>query len=276
VRWVEFADDLELPITCGEQLHTVRWRHGEVELVDHDDLDAELALVAFGGAEPRCLAVLALWNDATADGGFLGEWADGGFDSSRLWWLTMALERMRSEGFHEFLRDLPLRRANRMGHFLTTFPSLWIDRAATTVAERSIRGDGVECVQVPALITQAVARRLRRSFVLSVGGRQTALGAAALVPFEPVVSDGEAPAVDGVLNGRSSCVRVSVDRSWLFDVWGAGAAVIDGSLVLALDWRASDLQAVVVRWRPGEAGLLPLVRTIGVANIDGAWVERDQ
>ena len=279
MSWTTTLDDLELGVTCGARRHVVRWHQGQVEALDHPDLDAERALLAFGGDEPPCLAVLSLWNEAVDDGGFLGEWAEGDFDSSRLWWLGMALERMRSEGFHEFLRDLPLPRANRMGRFLTAFPPSWIDRAAAEVAAREIDGTGVVCGHAGRLIDQAVARRLRRSFVLSVGGRQTPLGAAALVPFEPVVLADSPPAVEGRLRGRSSWVRVTVDRRWLFEVWGAGAAVIDGSLAVALDPEPNSPRATVVRWSADGDGVRPELETMAVDFSSGprrCWIPRDQ
>lgn len=252
-RWADLVPSLKLEVMCGASAHTIQWHGGALRLLDHEDVDAELALVAFGGAEPPCLARLALWNEAVADGGFLGEWVDEDLDQSRLWWLGMALERMRSEGFHEFLRELTPPRAARMGQFLTSFPAPWLDRAAATVAESLIDGSGVVCNRAADLLPPAVARRLRRAFVTSVGGRQVALGGAALVPFQPVIDPTE-PFAEGVIRGRASQVRIGVEQRWLFDVWGAGVAVVDGHLVLDVQHRSPKAQATIVVWDRADSG----------------------
>ncbi len=239
--WTATAAEVELAVACGPDRHRLVWRRGEVILADHPDLAAERALVALGGPEPACLARLRLWHDAVADGGFLAEWVDEAhLGDARLSWLGMALERLRMEGFHEFLRHLPPARAERMGQFLHRFPRPWLDRAACAVSSALIDGGGVEgggvrCVLAPELVTQAVAHRLRRSFVDSIGGRLTAWGAAALVPLTITVSPDGTTAVAGTVTGPGRAVALSVGPGWLHRVWGAGAAVIDGHLVLALE-----------------------------------------
>jgi hypothetical protein len=249
MRWSDAVEGLELTVHCGGARHVVRWTAGAVNLDQHPDLDAELALVAFGGDEPPCVSAHRLWSDAVTDGGFLGEWADGEYDRARRWWLAMALERMRHEGFHEFLRDIPLARARRMGEFLTRFPDPWLDRAACQVADAALAGDP----RLAALVRVAVSRRLRHAFVLAVGGRQVALGAAALVPLSVEFSPGPAAAV-GRLDGRSSRVGLVVDDRWLARVWGAGAAVVGGDLVLSVDYASATPLARAVRWVPEGSG----------------------
>lgn len=265
--WARYVETVALEVPCNGDRHTIRWDAGRLVLDQHADIEAERALVAFGGDELPCLTLLDLWNEALVDGGFLGEWVDGELDPPRLWWLGMALERMRNEGFHEFLRELPVGRANRMGRFLTQFPEPWLDRAAAHVAENMIDGDGVVCARAPALIPHAVARRVRRAFVLSIGGRQIAFGAAALVPFRPSVGQHVAPAIDGEIKGRSSWATLSVDQRWLFDVWGAGASVVDGHLVLAL----RDGEATAVDWRQIDGRYVPRLVAAGIVHDGQTW-----
>jgi hypothetical protein len=285
MRWVDAIEPFELDVACSGVTHLIRWQRGVPDLVDHHDVDAELALIAFGGDEPSCLEHLRLWNDAVADGGFLGEWVDEDLDQARLWWLGMALERMRSEGFHEFLRDLPLARAARMGHFLTTFPSPVLDLAAAAVAEALVDGDDPVCNRAAGLLPIAVARRLRRSFVSSIGGRQIALGGAALVPFEPIVASTSTgvdiePFAEGIIRGRSSWVRIGVNERWLFDVWGAGAAVVDGHLVLSIDYDTErdassvpgDPSGLVVHWKKAiDGGDTAEVRKLPLRHDGQRW-----
>ncbi len=250
--WADTAPDLELAVPCGPERHRLLWRRGEVLLADHPDLASERALVALGGPEPACLARLRLWHEAVADGGFLAEWVDEAhLGDARLSWLGMALERLRMEGYHEFLRHLPPARAERMGQFLHRFPRPWLDRAACAVSAAVVEGDGVRCALAPDLVSQAAAHRLRRSFVDSIGGRLTAWGAAALVPLTISVSPRPAAAVAGTVTGPGRAVTLTVGPGWLHRVWGAGAAVIDGHLVLALEPVSGALaEARVVAWHP--------------------------
>ncbi|MDA3040377.1 MAG: hypothetical protein O3C27_12790 [Actinomycetota bacterium] len=267
MRWTDAARELVLDVACSSDgraaPHRIRWVEGEVRLDQHPDVDAELALVAFGGEELPCVALHRLWNDAIRDGGFVGEWAEGDFDAARRWWLTMALERMRTEGFHEFLRDLPLPRARRMGQFLTAFPDEWIDRAACHVADAPPGND-----RVLTLLRAGAARRLRHAFALAVGGQQVPLGAAALVPLAVSVSRAGAGepecSVEGRLAGRNSWAQLAVSDRWLPDVWATGRSVVDGHLVLAVrfpdglpgaeDSRTAIGSVVVWRPQPGAGG----------------------
>lgn len=254
MSWADNAPILERAVACSGSQHTLRWSAGGLVLVDHPDRDAEVALVAFGGEEPPCLTLAHLWDEGVADGGFLAEWAHGELDRARRWWLDMALERMRSEGFHEFLRDLPFPRARRMGEFLAAFDDEWLDRAAAEVAARLDGPEAATCDRAPWLIDNAVVRRVRRAFVSAVGGRQLALGAAALVPVRvQVLPGGAEPTVHGLLDGRASWAEITVGRRWLADVWAGGTAVVDGELVLAVDHETGTRQSVT--WRNGHAEL---------------------
>ena len=267
--WAATAADLELTVACGPATHRLAWRQGAVVLLDHPDLAAERALVALGGPEPACLTRLGLWRQAVADGGFLAEWVDDAhLSDARLSWLGMALERLRMEGFHEFLRHLPPTRAERMGQFIHRFPRPWLDRAACAVSWAIVEaeceaagpgpagpGSGVTCTHAAGLLPQAVAHRLRRAFVDSIGGRLVAWGAAALVPLSITVTAGTGPAVAGTVTGPGRAVALTVGPGWLHQVWGAGAAVVDGHLVLALNpGPAGRSLAQVVTWDRPPAG----------------------
>ncbi len=281
-----------MSVGCEGNRHRLLWRQGRVELLDHPELEAELAMVGLGGPEPRCVSLLRLWDDALADGGFLAEWVDETrLSPSWFSWLAMALERMRSEGFHEFLRGLPPARAQRMGEFLHSFPVPWVDRASAAVSLAVAEGSGVACDQASGLLAAGVSHRLRRAFVDGVGGRQLAVGAAALVPLRIGIESGVEPSIAGSLTGPERGVRLLVDRSWLHRVWAAGASVIDGRLVLALDepppttpstararTRSSDPTdsisaiATLVGWAqpPGDR-LQPVVERAAVRFVDRQW-----
>ena len=215
-----------------------------------------------------------LWHEAVADGGFLAEWVDeANLSTTRLSWLTMALERMRNEGFHEFLRHLPLGRAERMGQFLHRFPQPWLDRAAGAVAEAIVDGGGVECHYAVQLLPTAIANRARRSFVTSVGGNQLAVGAAALVPLTIDVVAHSRPQVTGRLTGADRGIALAVETSWLHQVWAAGANVIDGHLVLRRQpgrQRASS-DVVIVSWREDGPSFTPALEYRSARYGQGGW-----
>ncbi len=265
-----------MAVPCDGGVHRLMWGRRGIELIDHPDLDGELAMVALGGAEPRCLWLYRLWNDAVADGGFLAEWVDESrLSTSWFSWLAMALERMRTEGFHEFLRGLPPARAQRMGEFLNAYPLPWINRAAASVSEAVTEGVGVGCVHASPLLADAVGQRLRRAFVDSVGGRHLSVGAAALIPLAINVGGPEAPSLRGALTGPGRGVELIVDGSWLHRVWAAEAAVIDGDLVLAVDPPKTGLGpaiATIVEWRrDGAAGAAPHLERRPVTFANGRW-----
>ena len=262
MNWWHSSPALELAVPCSGSVHHLVWREGAVSVVDHPELDAERALIGLGGQEPMCLADQRLWQEAVADGGFLAEWVDeANLSATRLSWLTMALERMRNEGFHEFLRHLPLKRAERMGQFLRRFPQPWLDMAAGAVAEAIVDGDGVSCQHAAQLLPTAIANRVRRSFVSSVGGNQVAVGAAALVPLTIEVTTRGEPWAGGHLTGADRGISLAVDSSWLHEVWAAGANVIDRHLVLGRHPRARGRRGerpdpISAHWPPEEVVVL--------------------
>jgi len=250
-------------------------------MLDHPVPEAEVALVALGGDEPPCLALARLWKLALADGGFLEEWADDAHLSpARLSWLQMALERLRNEGFHEFLRSIPTARAEPMGRFLLTFPRPWLDRAAAAVAEATVDvdGDGVICEHASGWLNRAAAQRVRRAFVTSVGrtsDNHLSLGAAALVPLTvDVQAVGQAqPIVTGRITGPERGVAIKIDERWLHQVWGAGAAVIDDRLVVRIEPAEPTSEtglhalATVVEWREGK----PTLHSWPARHDGGRW-----
>jgi len=275
--WHQTAPPTDLDVACSGARHQLRWAENGVELLDHPELDAERALMALGGAEPACLALLTLWQEAIDDGGFLAEWADEAhLSNARLSWLTMALERMRTEGYHEFLRDLPPKRAERMGQFLSRFPRPWHDRAAATVAEAIVDGAGVGCGQAPRLLTVAIANRLRRAFVTSVGSATLSLGAAALVPLDLTVTSDRPVQVTGRLRGPDRGVSIVVAPGWLHQVWAAGAAVIDGHLVVSACAQGPQtstprLRVTTVEWDDNNPSTTPRLRPREAVLGDRTW-----
>ena len=269
--WNDHVPDASLVVDCEGARHVVRWSAGGLLLDAHPDVAAERVLVALGGVPPACLAVADLWEAAVTDGGFLWEWAADDVGPARRAWLHTALERLRNEGVQEFLHRLPIGRAERMGRVLALLPPAMVDRAAMALAWR-LETDPDPSLDEP--LAEAVARRLRRAFVASVGG-VGGVQTAALVPFRCRVEGGSAsPAVSGRLAGRSSSVVVTVAASWLAHVWARQVTVVSGAMVLAADEREGGLDTTVLEWHPAAGGLEPRLRTVTVVHRDGGWVIR--
>ena len=276
MHWHGTNHDLELSIRCGGTTHTVRWDDGAFEMLDHPDADSERALVAFGGPEPACLGVFELWNDGIVDGGFLEDWVvENHLSLSYLSWLGMAIERMRLEGFQEFLRDLPIHRAERMGRFVHTFPLPGLNRAAAEVSSALASGSNVACANAPRLLTEAAAQRLRRSFVSAVGDNHMPLGAAALVRLDIDVTERRETTVHGNLLGQDARVGIRIARDWLHEVWALGASTIGGDLVvdLTLEEDVDDrgqvtAVAYVVKWPSRQ----PALAAVRVRHTGAGWV----
>ncbi|MCP3854157.1 MAG: hypothetical protein GY698_05395 [Actinomycetia bacterium] len=264
-------EDLELTVRCGGGLHVVRWSRGRLVLDHHPDIDAERALVAFGGEAPPCVAHYELWCEAVADGGFLGEWAHRHeIGRDRLWWLKVAIERMRSEGVQEFLRDMSRPTAARMGQFVTGFPQSFVDQAGAEVARRLLAGENVAYPRADLLIEQAVALRVREAFARSIGGTLLSLGAAALVPFRPMIANDVEAGISGVLDGRNSWVEVTVSPAWLAQVWARGLGVVEGHLLVAVDDESH--RALVVTWNGEANGLhVPVVDWSDLVHRPDGW-----
>lgn len=275
MTWWDTALPLELTINCTGERHLLRWGRGRLSLEHHPDLEAELALIALGGEAPTCLRYRSLWEDAITDGGFLAEWVDEAhLTPARLSWLGMALERMAGEGFHEFLRDLPLRRAERMGQFLHRFPRPWLDRAAATISAAVVDGPGVTCDHAVQLLSASVAVRLRRCFVTAVGGTHLTVGTAALVPLSVSVSPTPISSIAGHLQGPDRGIGVEVDPGWLHRVWAAGVGVIDGRLVVDAKpgpdpGRTTSL--AVVDWDRSSPEVTPTLSWQTASFVDDRW-----
>jgi len=284
--WRVTARPAELSIGCSGERHRLIWANGEVHLPDHPDRDAELALVGLGGPEPNCIAHMRLFEDAVRDGGFLAEWADdSGLTQAWYSWLDMALERMRTEGFHEVLRALPQERSLRMGEFISRFPLAWLDRAGAAVAEQVVgtdagQGPGVVCEDAEANVLHAIRVRARRAFVTSVGAIHLTVGGAALVPLRVQITTTTAPSAEGHLAGPQRGAVLTLNPTWLHEVWAAGAATIENRLIVDLRPDPTDLHratATWVDWSPTGPATTPapsqgpMLQQAPVRHTDSGW-----
>ena len=263
IFWNGTANPLTLDVMCDGLIHQLEWSDGAVRMCQHPDADAELALIGLGAPEPRCLNLLRLWDEALTDGGFLEEWViETHLSDAYRSWLGMALERMRLEGFQEFLRGLPINRAARMGQFVHSYPMPWLDRAAAEVAHGLDIGRGVSCTDAPRHLQDGTSVRVRRAFVNAVGTTQLSLVAAALVRLDVHADAHLEASITGSLVSTDRPVRIDVSPSWLHTTWARGAAVVDGHLILGLSIPSGTTRtkrvsatAEAVMWDGGVAQL---------------------
>jgi len=282
--WHRFVEPVTLAVDCGRLRHQIRWAEGQVDALDHDNLDAERALMAFGGAPVACVALIDLWDDLVSDGAFLGEWAPLGFGAQRRSWLAAALERMASEGYHEFLRAIPMARASQMARGLLAFPEAWLLRAA---AEHSARVEASLITPSPPVeqfLVDAISVRARRAFVASLVGRGLPAGRAALTPLAVHVSNSETVSAWGELGGSGGSrsphnrqaphnrqtllrnhlepVSVVLPRGWLHRVWAPGMGVIGPYLVLDATFGSEpNARVTAATWDQGRAMVVTGVAT---------------
>lgn len=255
-HWWEGVGEVRMAVACGGSTHEVIWRHGDLVVPEHPDLDGERALAAFGGDRPGCVAVADLWRDALADPVFLGEWArHESADARRQSDFEHRWRRLFTEGVQDVLHGVPPARAARVGEVLAAWPQPLQDRLAVTVVAGldPSRADPV----LAAAADRAVAVRARTAFVASLAREHAHPRPDALVPVR--VRRAAAPEVDGRLARRASGVLLGLPWSWLGRVWARGLAVVDGRLVLDATPGTQRWCLTVVAWEGAPEARASLV-----------------
>jgi hypothetical protein len=249
MHWTERIPSAFFDVQCEGSEHRVVWSEGQLLLCAHPEIDAERALIALGGITPSCLQILNLWESAVSDGGFIEEWA-GCFkaDKRRRWWLSTALERLKSEGVQDFLHDLPRTRATRMCEVTIGLPHEFLDLAAVTVVAQADEGlrDLDEYLFMHS--TLAVQMRSRRSFVLTLQAHESSFKSPALIPFQCQVNEDITPTVTGVLAGKNSKVLLMLRPSWLNRVWARNLAIYEKRLTIDVVTEKNQLYLSQVDW----------------------------
>ncbi|MFO4631471.1 MAG: hypothetical protein ACJ05G_03905 [Actinomycetota bacterium] len=249
VHWTEHIPSAFFDVRCEGSDHRVIWSEGKLSLCAHLEIDAERALIALGGKTPSCLKILNLWESAVSDGGFIEEWA-GHFkeDTRRRWWLSTALDRLKSEGVQDFFHDLPRTRATRMCEVTLGLPHEFLDLAAVTVlaqADEGLRDLDEYLFAHSALATQM---RSRRSFVLTLQAHESSFKSPALIPFRCEVNDDITPTIAGVLAGKNSEVLLTLRPSWLNRVWARNLAIYQKRLTIDAVSKDNELYLSQVEW----------------------------
>lgn len=256
--WYDQVPAARFDVDCEGDRHTVTWSRGQIILEQHPLIDTEKALIALGGVRPKCLDVLELWESAVRDAGFIEEWAPWHTaDRQRRWWLTTALERLRSEGVQDFLYDLPRERAVKMGEVSVTLPHEFLDRAMATLVDA---GDKRGWDFNPALsrhLAEATRLRARRAFVKALTNQRPAVPSPALIPFRCQIELSGEPSIRGCLSGRDSRIEISLHPRWLSRVWARGVSVHDGRFTVDTYENKNSVLLTQIEWVPNGNKLNP-------------------
>ena len=65
--WWLSLPEAQATIDCGEQTHRLRWQQGDLQAVDHEDIEAERTLAALGDQRCACADVLDAWARHASD-----------------------------------------------------------------------------------------------------------------------------------------------------------------------------------------------------------------
>jgi hypothetical protein len=266
-------------VACGDDTHRLRWEHGALQALDHDDPEAELALSALGGERCACADVLDAWARHDSDPRVLvlasrgpsdplaahADWTAQLGASQRAVTPTMA---PRSRIAPRSLLRLPSRRRAMAASGASARASVGSRPVAAgqfalrTPAESELvallgLGGGLQD-RLVATVAAEWAQRFegpesalegaRPQLYASMQGRlvaalRTWLGRTDL-EVELEMIDGRSPPA---LSERRGAVRAELPFGWLADVWSRGLSIVWGRFCLAAtteDGRAWTLTTV--------------------------------
>jgi hypothetical protein len=258
--WFHSLPSCEAYLPCGTGRHIVRWEAGELRLLSHPDVEAELVLAALGGEKARCVEVAQAWERYAADLSVLTVGPRGPADEIAVSWDDVdAAQASRFGG------------SSAYGH----------PRARRTGGPGSLRGPGPMTPPIPARYQQAMQDReqasQRRNDMLSLlalgyGFQVRLIGqvAEAASGLTPEAADKSRPSLVAALTARLAPVaeewlgidpgqvvvtlhhgpgwgsaeltgrgeqrrlRVSLPAGWLARVWAAGLTLTGRHLVVAV------------------------------------------
>lgn len=226
--WYATFPPVRVGVPCGGADHHLTWRKGALCLDDHD-LGAEVALEALGGDPVPCVAVLRAWRAVCGSPRPLSAWGE-----------TAQL------GSHAATP-----RAGPMRAQLDALPGPLHDVVAAASLVRAqrhaARGDAVN---LPAQLHRLVAERFTDALRASLRPVR-ACGVRTDVRYTVrVTAVGEPPSVEVQSHRTGVRLEVGLSLGWLVEVWGRGAACVDGRLVLrmhppgglAMRWDVVDMQ----------------------------------
>lgn len=233
--WLATLPDLDVEIPCGGSTHAVGWRQGSLLFHDHDDPEAELALLALGAPTCECLHLARTWQEQAGN------------------LLFLVLADRRGTGGLSLSWDTALRvaAANERARVLSLFcvsPALQQRLQATVIAntEMAMAHDASVLERHHALLTSILHARAEPAL------RPTALAAVPARRAVVTVRLGPVPDVRARMVGPELHVDASLPWSWLDRVWCRDLATSGGRFVLdAHDDDVVEVEVLEVRESPG-------------------------
>lgn len=230
----------ETSVPCGDGQHTIRLVSGELELVDHPDLEAEQVLAALGGDKPNCIRVGEAWNRRAADIDLLMVLPRSDDDEVPVNWGDVAATRS------------PVRTSVALsGPAGPPMPAGLPASAPVRIREMQAVFQELRARQLDILMLLALGhefqKRLVGTIVAGSGGETSpALAAALAGRAAPAIARWLDVDVDevtvavhkgsgwGSLFASSDAVWVALPVSWLSEVWARGLEITGGRFVVGV------------------------------------------
>jgi hypothetical protein len=211
--WWLGISPVQAQVTCGGQQHRVRWASGELQALDHGDIESEMILNALGG-HCACAHIMRLWAEHAVDVQVLVVTSRG--DDDPVPDLSIAeLRRRRRAPPRAHQREPGLAELLDLGGPVQ-------DRLAATVAAawRDPLRDGL-------------ARREQAALHAALYGRATAAlrgwtRQPDLTVELTMISEDEPPALRRDPDG----MNVRLPFGWIVDVWARGLLTVSGRFCL--------------------------------------------
>lgn len=240
-RWYQFLQPVTATVECDGQPHRVTWRRGRLVLEDHD-LTAERTMLVFGGELCVCMRVLELWRQQFG----MPPEAFSRMDS----WL----------GANAFLAPPEFARPRELG-MVVSWERSW--RQSAHIHHKPAR-------LLQDQLKEHALRPLREHLNF-----WKAEGKARMVSSVEVkvVPSHQTPTLEGRVEGISMRAAAKLGGRWVVDVWGRGAAVVEGAFVLEVVESHNPEEMVVraVRWRRGGGGFEPFAARATARRSDDGW-----
>ncbi|MDY7103257.1 MAG: hypothetical protein S0880_18905 [Actinomycetota bacterium] len=246
--WFERLPPLVVEVVCEGRDHRVEWRDGTLSALDHDP-EVEAAFLVLGGDEPPCLEILDRWEAAGDEPSSVELWRLQGWPPSGPRLTPHWGETAETDGLPEPLRVL----AALSG--IARIERRWHDEDLP-----------------PETVAKLRRFLLERFWAALDASLEPSRGRRGRLRSKPVVRilDEDQPADLGieVAPGRLD-LDVGLPLRWLLQVWGRGAAVADGSLVLDCgDVGDGALGAWLLRWSLGGRSGRMLVPELTAARLE--------
>jgi len=254
--WFQYLPSRTVDVLCSGAVHRVRWNDGDLELLDHD-MEAEQALGALGGESFRCREILDTWSEA-ADAQRISMWRLQGLPAA-----GPDLGRVPDEPHESIGLPGPLRVLSTLAA-VAELDRRWDDPELLKSTRDALGRFTTERLHAAADESMEATREQRRRMRIRIR-------------TQPVTSTTRMEIAAEAMPGQL-VLKVVLPISWMIEVWGRGAAVVEDRLILALapvDGAESDLRQLggwAIRWDVVSRNvLIPRVEAVGLEETDSGW-----